>query len=121
MGQLILATDSVNESEPCISLKENVEASPLGGYHRIQIIRVLRDWKIVEFRKDLGKAEDFHSPPFIIPGAGDDNIPVERVGDLIEIANFIRQEKPRHPEKRCQDLLQYYYYIKEAQRKQKNK
>jgi hypothetical protein len=110
---IILATDKVNTDEPCISLKELVEPCPFGGRHRYQIIRVLRGEKIAEFRRDLGKAKKFKAGQFVIPGCGDDNIPVERVGDLIEIADYIREQKPRHPETPMQDLLAGYYYYKQ--------
>jgi hypothetical protein len=119
MANLIIGTDKVNEDEPCVSLKEQNEPSPFGGRHRYQIIRVLRGQKIVEFRHDLGKAENFKANAFIIPGAGDDNIPVHKVGELVEIANYLRTEKPRHPEKPMQDLLAGYYYMMEAKRKAK--
>jgi len=116
---LILATDKVNEDEPCVSLKEVIEPSPFGGYHRYQIIRVLRGQNIVEFRRDLGNANKYKADVFIIPGCGDDNIPVERVGDLAEIADYLRQEAPRHPNKPMQDLLSGYYYVREIQLKEK--
>jgi hypothetical protein len=117
MSRLILATDKVNEDEPCISLKELVENSPMGKKHRYQIIRVLRGDKIVEFRHDLGRANRFKAGQFIIPGCGEDNVPVERVGDLVEIADYMREQKPRHPEMPMQDLLSGYYEVRNAQLK----
>lgn len=117
MSNMILATDKVNEDEPCVSLKEVIEPSPLGGRHRYQIIRVLRGQNIVEFRKDMGKAENFKHGAFIIPGAGDDNVPVHKVGELVEIADRVRSEKPRQPQTQRPSLLAGYYYAQEAKRK----
>jgi hypothetical protein len=114
---IVLATDKVHEDEPCVSLKELIELSPKGKRHRYQIIRVLRGERIWEFRRDLGVARKFKANPFIIPGAGTDNIPVERVGDLIEIADYLREQKPRHPEMPLQDILTGYYEYRNARLK----
>jgi len=114
---IVLATDKVHEDEPCVSLKETVEPSPFGGRHRYQIIRVRRGERIAEFRRDLGKARKFRAGQFVIPGCGDDNMPVERVGDLVEIADYMREQKPRHPEMPMQDLLSGYYEARNEQLK----
>ena len=117
MSSLIVATDKVNEDEPCLSLKEQILPSPIGGKHRYQIILVKRGNKTVELRRDLGKVNKFKAGEFVIPGHGGDNIPVERVGDLAEIADYMREQKPRHPEMPMQDLLEGYYYAREQQLK----
>lgn len=111
---IVLATDKVNVDEPCVSLKEVIEPAPDSrGKHRYQVIRVRRGEKIVEFRHNMGLASKYKANLFIIPGCGDDMIPVHNVGELMEIADYLRSEKPRHPESPMQDLMAGYYYAME--------
>jgi len=117
--RLVIATDKVNEDEPCTMLREEIANNHLGKRRRYQIIKVVRGDRIAEFRRDLGKAEAFKANPFQIPGCGGDGIPVHNVGELVEIANYLREEKPRHPEKPMQNLLADYYYRKELEEKEK--
>lgn len=71
MGNLLLGTNAVNGSEPCFGLSEqNVVTLQAGvGVRRMQIIQVVRNDRIAEFRRDLGPASAFKTEEFAFPGA----------------------------------------------------
>lgn len=98
---------AVSMDEPCIGLCEmNLPSGlPGGGIRRYQIIYVVRDDKRAEFKRDLGPAKKFRADQFRIPGAVIDDTTrrvtiLHTVGQLVEIANRMREIKPQreiHP------------------------
>jgi len=46
-----------------------VTTIPGAGLRRVQVVRVIRNDQIVTFRRDMGKAEDYETEEFAIPGA----------------------------------------------------
>ncbi len=94
-----LGTNYVLNDEPCYGLYElNYQSPGSKGFHRYQIIQVLRGDRILEYRKDLGKAKKFKGvDQFRIPGGvktpeGNVKI-VHKVGELIDIAQELRHGK----------------------------
>ena len=91
---LYYGTSFVLEDEPCLRLSELVKPSPSGQPHRYQIIKVLRDDKIHEFRDDLGLASNFKIDQFIIFGGFDYGKKGEiwhSVGYLRDLAYQVRE------------------------------
>ncbi len=98
MSKLMYGTTWISEDEKCIGLYEIHEQSPGSrGFHRYQIIHVMRDDHIAEYREDLGPARKFRKfEQFRIPGGakGEDGkyYIEETVGSLREIANQLRMK-----------------------------
>ncbi len=97
MAKIICGTNVVSEDEPCLGLFEMHLQSPCSrGYHRYQIIYVMRGDRPAEFRRDMGKAANFKGvEQFRIPGGAYDETTqryyVEHsVGELVEIADRMR-------------------------------
>ena len=85
----------VSNDEPCLGLYELDFQSPNSkGFHRYQIIQVMRNDKKSEAWFDLGLSKLFKHDPIRIPGgAQDDNgrFWIEHtVGELRDIADYIR-------------------------------
>lgn len=97
MSKLLYGTTFVRDNEPCLMLKEIARQSPNSkGFHRYQIIKVLRDDKIVEFEQDLGLSKNIRVDPFIIPGGVETKRGGEilhNVGELRDIAEQVRNTK----------------------------
>ncbi len=95
--RLLYGTTFVLDDEPCLSLKEISRQSPDSkGFHRYQIIQVLRDDKIVEFERDLGLSSNIKVDQFRIPGGytrGNGGVIVHNVGELIDIAAQLKDTK----------------------------
>ena len=97
MAKLIYGTCFVEESEPCLGLFEmNLQSPGNRGWHRYQILYVMRGDSPSEFRKDMGLARKFKANQFRIPGGAWDEITdryyVEHtVGELVEMANDMRE------------------------------
>ncbi|MAH50726.1 hypothetical protein CMI37_33210 [Candidatus Pacearchaeota archaeon] len=68
---LTLTAHSVRGDEPCLRLSEEniVGLKPGGGVRRVQIILVVRNDRVWEYRKDMGRANKFRAPEFAFPGA----------------------------------------------------
>ena len=94
-----LGTTYVLKDEPCYGLFElNYQSPGNKGFHRYQIIQVIRGDQIAEYRKDLGKAKKFKGvDQFRIPGGirrPDGKIViVHKVGELLDIALELRHGK----------------------------
>ena len=57
---MILGTDTIQGNEPAFGLFELHMQSPKSkGFHRYQIIQIVRDGRIWEWRKDMGLAKNF--------------------------------------------------------------
>lgn len=94
--RIFYGTNVVTEDEPCLGLAELIRQSPGNkGFHRYQIIHVMRGDKVVEYQKDMGAAEDFANyDSFNIPGGAYDEhgkLWIEHnVGELVQIAEQLR-------------------------------
>lgn len=97
---LYQGTDYVKKDEPCLALYElNLQSPGSRGFHRYQIIHVIRNDKPTEFRKDLGLAKKTDIGQFRIPGGVIDEktrrIYIEHsVGELMDIADYLRSKPP---------------------------
>lgn len=115
MSSLVLGTSAVSMDEPCYSLKEIIAQSPGSrGFRRYQCIRVVRNDKIAEMRRDLGPARKFAIDEFVIPGGVvDANGRIEilhTVGELYDIAESLHSSVYDRPEApKPADLVQGYY------------
>ena len=89
MNKLIRVANTITGNERAWGLYELHEQSPGSkGFHRYQIIQVIRDGQIAEFRKDLGLASNFkHARQIRIP-----SLLEHTVDELIDIADQIRNE-----------------------------
>ena len=105
----------VDMDEFCMRLSElNMVGPGLDAVHRFQCFVVVRNDKLVEFRRDLGpmgfyKAEEFN----ILGGARDDVTGVlhivSRLGKMMDIADQLRQETPFWWEMETPDLWGKYH------------
>ena len=96
MTKLILGTLTLSLDEPCLGLSEvNLQSGLAGiGWHRYQVIYVMRADKPAEARIDLGPTDSFTQQEFRIPGGvvedGRYHI-CHTVGQLLEIAEQLRE------------------------------
>jgi len=93
---LLHGTTYVTEDEPCLGLYEmNLQSPGSRGFHRYQIIQVIRNDEVVEHRWDMGLAKKFKGKDQlrILGGAKvDGKIYIEEtVGTLRDIANHLRR------------------------------
>ncbi len=96
MAKIKYGNDVVDEDTPCLGLYElNLQSPGYKGFHRYQIIKVLRDNKEVALRQDLGPATKFkHDQIRILGGVYDKGrYYIEHtVGQLREIADHLRDK-----------------------------
>ncbi len=89
-------TNYVLDDEPCIGLYEMEEQAPDSkGFHRYQIIHVMRNDELAEYRKDLGLAKKFKHDSIRIPGGARMKgvFYIEHtVGELRDIADAVRNK-----------------------------
>ncbi len=125
--QLIAGTDRVLLDELCWSLKEvNLPRPDSKGVHRYMVIKVVRNDRVVEYRRDLGPADNFKVGEIAIPGGvvdlatGRGEI-LHTVGELLDIAEYYRRgdlPDPEHPDP--SDLIGAYYDLPDqAERERK--
>jgi len=92
---MITGTTYIAQDEPCFLLCEmNLKSADQTKRRRYQIIYVIRDDKIAEYREDIGPASKIDQ--FRIPGGAieDGRIHIEHtVAELKEIADIMR-DKP---------------------------
>ncbi len=127
MSKLILGTNTVSLDEPCWSLKEVLGPAPdYKSLRRWQIIKVIRNDRIAEYRRDLGPAETFKVGEIAIPGGVVDLATgrgelLHTVGELLDIAEYYRRgdlPDPEHPDP--SDLIGAYYDLPDqAERERK--
>lgn len=115
MSRLLFGTDTVSMDEPCFSVKEFLAPAPDSrGVRRYQAIRVIRHGdRLAELRRDLGPAEAFKASEFVIPGgvveSGGRIEILHTVGELVDIADYLRSGQYRPPEPpRGTNLIQEY-------------
>jgi len=117
---LLPATLEISYDELAYSLSELIQPSPLGAPRRFQIILVIRDNDLAEYRIDLGPSSDFTAPEFRIPGGIVDEITgrgeiLHTVGELKDIAIEMRERgMPTLPKR---DIWQEFYDQQEEQEK----
>ena len=95
---LLPATFDISYDELAYSLSELIQPSPSGAPRRFQIILVIRNDVLTEYRIDLGPSSDFSAPEFRIPGGVIDEITgrgeiLHTVGELKDIAIEMREHK----------------------------
>ena len=86
---IIPVATTIYGSEKAVGLLELHEQSPGSrGFHRYQIIHVVRDDRVAEFRRDLGLAKNFKNVrQFRIPGLLE-----HTVDELMDIAEEMRND-----------------------------
>lgn len=119
MGTLETATVAVNLDEPAYSLRELNEWEPgRDMYRRWQIIRVVRNDRLVTWRHDLGDASKFDALQFIIPGGvveeGKPRV-WETVGSLRDMADKLREDKAE--DRAVPDMYWLTLYHEEKERR----
>lgn len=96
MANILYGTHYISEDEPCLGLFEmNLQSPNNKGFHRYQIVYVMRGDKPAEYRKDMGLAKKFKFDQLRIPGGAYDETTnkyyVEHtVGELRELADDMR-------------------------------
>jgi len=90
MAKLLGGTQFVLGNEACYRLSEvNLQSPDSRGFHRYQILWVIRDDRITEYVEDMGLSKNIKSDPLIILGCED-----ETVSRLKDIADQIREDPP---------------------------
>ena len=117
---LLPATLEISYDELAYSLSELIQPSPLGAPRRFQIILVVRNDVLTEYRTDLGPSSNFTTPEFRIPGGVIDEITgrgemLHTVGELKDIAIEMREHKA--PPLRTRNIWQEFYDQKEEEGK----
>jgi len=97
MSKVLYGTHWVSEDEPCLGLFEIEEQSPMSrGFHRYQVVYVLRGGKPAEYRRDMGHIRKWKGVAQLrIPGGApsethDTFYIEETVGRLRESADQLR-------------------------------
>ena len=115
MTKLISATVEVHLDEPAFNLTEvNLQAPDNSGWRRYQIISVVRGERMAEYREDLGPKESFTADAFRIPGGVWDASTrrmeiLHSVGELREIAEYVRLGPTVRPDIQPRDLVGEYH------------
>ena len=114
MSKLISAAIEVHLDEPAFNLSEvNLQAPDSSGWRRYQIIYVVRGERMAEYREDLGPKDNFTADAFRIPGgvwdASTKRMEVlHSVGELREIAEYVRLGPTVKPQIEKRDLVSEY-------------
>jgi len=96
MSPLIAGTHYILPDEPCYGLYElNFQSPGNKGFHRYQIILVIRGDRLAEYRQDMGLAKKYKGDQVRIPGGVKDETTgritiVHTVAELQELAEYIR-------------------------------
>lgn len=124
MSKLLLGTNTVRLDEACFSLKELNEPTPDSKHvDRWQIIRVIRQDRVAEFRRSLGRAKKYKAEQIVIPGGIQDvangRIIIDyTVGELMDAADYLRSDQYDRPEQpRSLDLVQGYRDLPDKRRR----
>lgn len=123
MPEIMPATSYILPDEPCCSLSELNELAP--DFHtmrRYQILHVVRNDRLAEYRTDLGLASDFRTLPFqIVGGFKDGNTGriyiEETVGGMKDMADQMRNRDESDRTIPVSNLLAGYADQKEADAK----
>jgi hypothetical protein len=117
---LLPATLEVSYDELAFNLSELIQPAPVGAPRRFQIILVIRNDALAEYRIDLGPASDFTTPEFRIPGGVVDESTgrgeiLHTVGELKDIATAMHEREA--PALRPRDIWQEYFDLSEEKAK----
>ena len=117
---LLPATLEVSYDELAFNLSELIQPAPVGAPRRFQIILVIRNDALAEYRIDLGPASDFTTPEFRIPGGVVDESTgrgeiLHTVGELKDIATEMHEREA--PALRPRDIWQEYFDLSEEKAK----
>lgn len=93
--RLLYGTHWVSEDEPCLGLYEmNLQSPGSRGFHRYQVVYVMRGDEPAEYRRDLGLSKDIKADEFrLLGGDRDPNGKFwieETVGRLRQIADLLK-------------------------------
>jgi len=86
---VLAVANTILGSEKAVGLQETILQSPnYEGFHRYQIIQVIRDDYIAEWRKDMGLAKNFKGVKLLrIP-----SFMVHTVDELMDLADELRAQ-----------------------------
>ena len=93
----------IDKDEPCFNLSELNQLSPPPdqALHRFQIILVVRNDRLAEYRQDLGPTSKYTRPEFRIPGGvevGHGRVEIlHTVAELQEVADHLRNMRFEFP------------------------
>ena len=122
MGSLICATNMVRLDEPCFSLVEmNLQSPGSAGWHRYQILHVVRHDRLSEYRVDLGPAASIKANQFRVPGGVIDEVSgrieiLHTVGELMDIADYLREGDCAPPQYEPDNLVDLYHRHQDQKR-----
>ena len=119
---LRLATPAISLDEPAFLLiEEHLQSPGAKGFHRYQVITVVRNDELVEWHHDMGVATKFKNiDQFRIPGGVQDpqtkKLYIEHtVGELREIADMLRTRPQMSRQLPHTDLIAMYQIYMEQQ------
>ena len=124
---LMLGTDWARMDEPGFCLKEvNQPAPDSKSVRRYQIITVVRNDRLAQLRRDLGRAKRFKASEFAIPGGvkeDDGRIYIEyTVGELVDVANHLRAGPFSRPDPpKARDLIGEYQDLPDKRQRQRKR
>lgn len=99
---MIVGTTYIKRDEYAVSLSEmDLLAPDFKSKHRYQLIYVIRDYNLAEYRTDLGPANSA-TPPFRIMGAAIDGSKIyfeHTVAELLDMADALREDTKRFKER----------------------
>ena len=116
----------VRQDEPCFNLSElnRLSAPPDQTLHRYQVLLVVRDDRLAEYREDLGPATNFTRPEFRVPGGvslgGGKFEILHTVAELQEVADHLRHESWSLPFQPADLTREYYDYLDQMPRFKKH-
>ena len=122
MAQLVTGAVDVQRNEPDYALAEgNLQPPDSSGWRRYQIIYVIRNDKLAEYREDLGPRENFTAEAFRIPGGVWDSDTrrleiVHSVAELKDIAENVRLGPKVVPEIQPRDIIGEHDLLQEQKR-----
>jgi hypothetical protein len=92
--EMIAGTDIVFDDDPCFYLAECNIMSPMGQWHRYEVIDIIRNWMPTQYRRDMGLASEWEGiEQFGIIGGmlDEDGLEAdETVGSMREMAHQLR-------------------------------
>lgn len=117
--RIVPATPFVSNDEKCALLAEvNLRTPDSRGFHRYQILYVVRNDALAEHRVDLGPRERFTAAQFRVPGGVGNEI-LHTVGELRDIADLQRNGYIPMPIRPPSDLVEEWHDLNDRRRKAK--
>lgn len=115
MNQLLLVATEVSPDEWGLDLSEvNLPPPDSRGRRRYQVVTVPRGERLAEWRRDLGPSSAFAADQFRVPGGVVDEEtgrfePVHTVGELWDIADYLRENPLLGDNVVRTDIVQRYH------------